>query len=144
MKLSIIDKDILLTLSQFGYTNQRTLMDQSGYSIGSVNKSINILIQENMLDDSMALTKKAKDFIKASSPKNAIILAAVEAARVYILPRGCIEHYYVMNDIQFMPVPGKDRLFHAELDHIMSSKPKTVRKDYGELISILEKALARV
>ena len=74
----------------------------------------------------------------------AIILAAVEAARVYILPRGCIEHYYVMNDIQFMPVPGKDRLFHAELDHIMSSKPKTVRKDYGELISILEKALARV
>ena len=76
MKLSIIDKDILLTLSQFGYTNQRTLMDQSGYSIGSVNKSINILIQENMLDDSMALTKKAKDFIKASSPKNAIILAA--------------------------------------------------------------------
>ncbi len=76
MKLSIIDKDILLTLSQFGYTNQRTLMDQSGYSIGSVNKSINILIQEKMLDDSMALTKKAKDFIKASSPKNAIILAA--------------------------------------------------------------------
>ncbi len=74
----------------------------------------------------------------------AIILAAVEAARVYILPRGCIEHYYVMNDIQFMPVPGKDRLFHAELDHIMSSKTKTVRKDYGELISILEKALARV
>ena len=64
MKLSIIDKDILLTLSKYGYTNQRTLMDQSGYSIGSVNKSISELTEEKMLDASMKLTKKAKSFIK--------------------------------------------------------------------------------
>ena len=71
------------------------------------------------------------------------ILAAAEAARVYILPRGCIEHYYVRNDILFMPVPGKDRLFHAELEHITTASPKLVRRDYSELIAILEKALAR-
>ena len=76
MKLSIIDKDILLTLSKYGYSNQRTLMDQSGYSIGSVNKSISELTSEKMLDSSMKLTKKAKNFIKDYSPKNAIILAA--------------------------------------------------------------------
>ena len=76
MKLSIIDKDILLTLSKYGYTNQRTLMDQSGYSIGSVNKSISELTEEKMLDASMKLTKKAKNFIKDYSPKSAIILAA--------------------------------------------------------------------
>lgn len=76
MKLSIIDKDILLTLSKYGYTNQRTLMDQSGYSIGSVNKSISELTEEKMLDASMKLTKKAKSFIKDYSPKSAIILAA--------------------------------------------------------------------
>jgi len=76
MKLSIIDKDILLTLSKYGYTNQRTLMDQSGYSIGSVNKSISELTEEKMLDASMKLTKKAKNYIKDYSPKSAIILAA--------------------------------------------------------------------
>ena len=76
MKLSRIDKDILLTLSKYGYTNQRTLMDQSGYSIGSVNKSISELTEEKMLDASMKLTKKAKNFIKDYSPKSAIILAA--------------------------------------------------------------------
>ncbi len=76
MKLSIIDKDILLTLNEFGYSNQRKLMDQSGYSIGSVNKSIGILTEEKMLDSSVKLTKKAKDYIKKSSPANAIILAA--------------------------------------------------------------------
>ena len=72
-----------------------------------------------------------------------IILAAAEAARVYILPKGCIEHYYVKNDIYFMPVPGKDRLFHAELEHILSSSPKIIRRDYEPLITILEKALLR-
>ena len=72
-----------------------------------------------------------------------LILAAAEAARVYILPRGCIEHYYVRNDIQFMPVPGKDRLFHAELEHITTASAKIVRRDYAELIGILEKALQR-
>ena len=51
-------------------------MDQSGYSIGSVNKSISELTAEKMLDSSMKLTKKAKNFIKDYSPKNAIILAA--------------------------------------------------------------------
>ena len=76
MKLSIIDKDILLALNEFGYSNQRKLMDQSGYSIGSVNKSIGILTEEKMLDSNVKLTKKAKDFIKNSSPANAIILAA--------------------------------------------------------------------
>ncbi len=76
MKLSIIDKDILLTLNEFGYSNQRKLMDQSGYSIGSVNKSIGILTEEKMLDSSVKLTKKAKDYIKKASPANAIILAA--------------------------------------------------------------------
>ena len=76
MKLSIIDKDILLTLSKYGYTNQRALMEQSGYSIGSVNKSISELTEQKLLDSSMKLTKKAKIFIKDYSPKNAIILAA--------------------------------------------------------------------
>lgn len=72
-----------------------------------------------------------------------LILAAAEAARVYILPRGCIEHYYAVNDIQFMPVPGKDRLFHAELEHILNSPAKSVRRDYNDLITILQKALQR-
>ena len=76
MKLSIIDEDILLTISKHGYSNQRKLMDHSGYSIGSVNKSISALTEEGMLDESMKLTKKAKNYLKDCSPKNAIILAA--------------------------------------------------------------------
>lgn len=89
------------------------------------------------------LSKKNAASIPLIKNLYSIILAAAEAARVYILPRGCIEHYYVCNKIQFMPVSGKDRLFHAELHHILNSRPKKVRHDYADLINILEKALQR-
>ena len=76
MKLSIIDKDILLTINRRGFTNQRTLMRESGYSIGSVNKSIGILIEEGLVDSDMNLTEKGSEYIHSRSPRNAIILAA--------------------------------------------------------------------
>ncbi|MBR6404508.1 MAG: NTP transferase domain-containing protein [Eubacterium sp.] len=76
MKLSIIDKDILITLYKKGYSNQRNLMKDSGYSLGSVNKSLGILSNAGFLDSKMMITQKAIKFIKDLSPKNAIILAA--------------------------------------------------------------------
>ncbi len=71
------------------------------------------------------------------------ILAAAEAARIYILPKGCIEHYYTRTSIQYMPVSAKDRLFRSELEYIQDAHRKSVRKNYKELIDILEKAAGR-
>ena len=71
------------------------------------------------------------------------ILAAAEAARIYILPKGCIEHYYTRTSIQYMPVSAKDRLFRNELEFIQDAHRKSVRKNYSELIEILEKAAGR-
>lgn len=73
----------------------------------------------------------------------AFILAAAEAACVYILPKGCIEHYYTRNSIQYMPVSAKDRLFRNELDFIQDAHRKSIRKNYKELIEILEKASSK-
>ncbi|MCR4733855.1 MAG: AAA family ATPase [Treponema sp.] len=71
---------------------------------------------------------------------SALVLAAAEAANVYVLHKGCIEHYYTQNTILFMPVSAKDRLFRNELDFIQSAHKKTIRKKYSDLISLLEKA----
>ena len=76
MKLSIIDKNILMYLKQNGYSNQRNLMLGSGYSLGSVNKSLTSLTENGFLDEDMKLTKTAKKFLNDNSPKNAVILAA--------------------------------------------------------------------
>ena len=73
----------------------------------------------------------------------AFILAAAEAARIYILPKGCIEHYYTRSSIQYMPISAKDRLFRNELEFIQDAHRKSVRKNYSELIEILEKAAGR-
>ena len=69
-----------------------------------------------------------------------LILAACEAARVYILPKGCIEHYYTQSTVKYMPVSAKDKLFRMELDFIQDAHKKSIRKNYAPLISILEKA----
>ena len=69
-----------------------------------------------------------------------LILAAAESAKVYILPKGCIEHYYTQNKIEYMPVSAKDRLFHNELEFIKDSSKKTICREYSELITLLTKA----
>lgn len=73
-----------------------------------------------------------------------LIFAAAEAARVYILPKGCIEHYYTQNEIEYMPISGKDRLFHAELEYMNNESEDVIKKKYYQLIVILEKACSLV
>ncbi len=72
-----------------------------------------------------------------------LILAATAATGVYILPQGCIEHYYTQSSIRYMPVAGKDRLFHIERKHLLLANPASVRSEYAPLIAILEAACAR-
>ena len=74
---------------------------------------------------------------------SSLIFAAAESARVYILHKGCIEHYYTRSTVNYMPVPGKDKLFREELDFIMDTRPKTVRKQYEPLIFLLEAATSK-
>ena len=72
-----------------------------------------------------------------------LILAASEAARVYILPKGCIEHFYTQNKVYYMPVSAKDRLFHAEFEFMINCTPQRLRKNYPTLVSILHRACLR-
>ncbi len=72
-----------------------------------------------------------------------LIFAAAAAARVYILPKGCIEHYYTRNHVQYMPIVGKDRLFHAEQEYMSQVQPEVLRMEYRELIAILDQACMR-
>ena len=70
------EKDIILSFTQQTYINQRDTSLKTGYSLGTINKSIKNLQQHGYLDNDCQLTIKAKSAIKNASPKNAIILAA--------------------------------------------------------------------
>ena len=71
-------------------------------------------------------------------------LAAAEAARVYILPSGCIEHYYTRNPVHYMPISGKDKLFHEEHDYMQTLTSDEIEKNYPVLSSITQRACARI
>ena len=70
------ESDILNTLLQEPFINQRILSEASGHSLGVVNRSIKNLIKEGLLDDHIRPTSLALNELKDKSPKNAVILAA--------------------------------------------------------------------
>lgn len=69
-------KDVLNAIHMNKFTNQRSLAEQSGHSLGIVNKALKELIEEGYLNEDNALTDKAKKELKDKAPKKAIILAA--------------------------------------------------------------------
>lgn len=70
------EEDILLSLYDEPFINQRILSEITGHSLGIVNKSIKALLKNEYLDDDIRLTSKARESIKKKAPQNAIILAA--------------------------------------------------------------------
>lgn len=84
----------------------------------------------------------AKDLFTMINLAN-LIFAAFESVRVYILPNGCIEHYYTQSKVRYMPISAKDRLFHTELTHLIGASPARLQKEYPALVSILYRACLR-
>ncbi len=74
--LSKQEDDLLLCLSKEEYISQRSLSETTGYSLGTINKTIKALVDNGYLDDGNRITSKARSVIKDKSPRNAIILAA--------------------------------------------------------------------
>ncbi|MBR5400464.1 MAG: AAA family ATPase [Treponema sp.] len=105
------------------------------------------VLLQGILKNTEDLSKILSEPLAATLPviKNlsSLIFAAAESARVYILHKGCIEHYYTRSVVNYMPVSGKDKLFREELDFIMDTRPKIVRKQYEPLIFLLEAATSK-
>lgn len=68
--------DILSTLFQTPFTNQRILAELCGHSLGMVNRSLKSLVQSGYLDAHFQLTEKAVCELRKKAPQRAIILAA--------------------------------------------------------------------
>lgn len=100
-------------------------------------------ILKNYTELSSLLPEKLAATLPLIKNLSSLIFAAAEAARVYILHKGCIEHYYTRSTVNYMPVSGKDKLFREELDFIMESRPKLIRKHYEPLIFLLEAATSK-
>ena len=74
--MNMQEADVLRTLNKGTFINQRILAETSGHSLGVVNKSLKILINDGYLDNNIRLTPLAKQIFEDCKPRNAIILAA--------------------------------------------------------------------
>ena len=61
--MNIQEKDILNKLLEEPFVNQRILAEVSGYSLGTVNKSLKTLMTEGYIDEKAEITDKAKKLI---------------------------------------------------------------------------------
>ena len=93
--MNIQESNILNTLLQDPFINQRILSEVSGHSLGIVNRSLKKLLKEGYLDESIQLTPKAETEFRQKAPQRAIILAAGFGMRMVPInlemPKGLIE-----------------------------------------------------
>lgn len=87
--------DVLNVLITGPYINQRILAEDSGHSLGTVNKAIKTLIEEGYLDEAIHPTERAMQEYEEKAPKKAIILAAGFGMRMVPInmemPKGLLE-----------------------------------------------------
>ena len=74
--MNIFSSDLLLTLSETPFHSQRELAGRSGFSLGLVNRSLQELKNEGLLDTAFSLTDQAVSLLDAARPRRAVILAA--------------------------------------------------------------------
>ena len=74
--VNIQERDIMKILLAGPFVNQRALSEESGHSLGVVNRSLKNLAKEGYLDDAMCPTAKARKLDEETRPRSAVILAA--------------------------------------------------------------------
>lgn len=95
LMLNMQECTVLESLIKNSYTNQRSLVDKTNYSLGMINKILKSLNNLGYLDDKMNPTIKAFDLYNSKKPKNAIVLAAGYGMRMVPIntevPKGLLE-----------------------------------------------------
>ena len=74
--VNIFDSEILIALAEHPARHQRELAAHCSLSVGTVNKCLQRLRTEGLLDAGNALTEKAQQLLSARRPRRAVILAA--------------------------------------------------------------------
>ena len=74
--MNVFSSDLLLSLTETPFRSQRELAKRSGLSLGLVNRSLQELRNEGLLDAAFSLTDQAVSLLDAARPRRAVILAA--------------------------------------------------------------------
>ena len=113
-----IQQDILLSIYNNGFTNQRELAKVNKCSLGLVNQSLKKLIEKQLIDKNHQLTDNAINYIKSHKTKRAIILAAGYGMRMVPIntetPKGLLKvhgEYLIERQIEQLHKVGINEIY---------------------------------
>lgn len=69
------------------------------------------------------------------------LIEACRLARIHILDKGELEHYYKNTSIDYLNITNKDVIFHSERDFILNESLDRLKSDYNDLIDFLSKVI---
>ena len=72
------------------------------------------------------------------------IHSAFKSCKVFIFPKGEIEHYYTQSKIDYLNISNKDVWFHTERDYLLNATSDDVKIDYKDLIGLLKEAVPTI
>ncbi|MDR0973107.1 MAG: AAA family ATPase [Prevotellaceae bacterium] len=71
-------------------------------------------------------------------------LKCIEAANIYIIPDGELEHYFKASSIDYLNITNKDKLFHTEREHILGLSKDDINREYNDILPLLHKSIPYV
>lgn len=66
---------------------------------------------------------------------------SIKASNIYIIPKGELEHFFEAMAVDYLNITNKDKLFHAERNHLLGLSGADVATRYAEILSILKEAI---
>ena len=66
---------------------------------------------------------------------------SIKASKIFIIPKGELEHFFVATTIDYLNITNKDKLFHAERNHLLNLTGVDVASQYSEVLSVLKESI---
>lgn len=66
---------------------------------------------------------------------------SIKASNVYIIPQGELEHFFEATAVDYLNITNKDKLFHAERNHLLGLSGVDVAAHYTEILRILKESI---
>jgi len=82
--------------------------------------------------------------LDALKHKHLKCIECIEAAHIYLIPNGELEHFFKASSIDYLNITNKDKLFHAERDYIIGLDNGKIKENYSDLLPLLSKAIPHV
>lgn len=103
---------------------------------------LGIIRYQSTIESIVDNDKKAT--IKLISSKLEKLILSCKTCNTYFIDRGEIEHYYTQSDIDYLNIKNKDKTFHKEREFILLNDSETIKKNYNDLIALLDNIIPSV